>query len=435
MFVVTSWDGRIRKDIDLVYRRVLPDEIPFDSYKFFTILPFWHPYDSNGQLPSNYLLYNSYENTSLTINILPWLNLPPVSSDETIQRANRWKKILDEGYGVMTFRNQNDFFSLFSYDTRYNEDDKKKILKLAINFAGEDSVATSIIYLLKYTPITVIFLPYDSNGYSIRTPSAILDDIFEETNFLEEQNFYIELGLRSSGYYNQTQYNIFTNTVKNKIINITQRHDIISVFDAPMNSTQDTLYNSYKIISLAGWQRHDKYLLPPSVFYAYLIKHLENTNKRFASIVNKKTRITSYMKPIAHYSPNFIHNLIDSVINMQSSTNLLTKIRNDVVFLTDVTQEISSNNMLRQENAVRAALYAKKIMLNIGKYFIGLNKNEINYEEIENKINKYLSNEDLNIYCKVLEEDNTLENVLFIRLFIEIGKTIYRIDIKLTAND
>jgi hypothetical protein len=126
---------------------------------------------------------------------------------------------------------------------------------------------------------------------------------------------------------------------------------------------------------------------------------------------------------------------LDLLEGKTSTANCLYSIRDGIpVFLTDYTL-LRERNIMRYENAVRAALYGKKKVETIVSRYIGLRAEDLDLTIIEKLVNEELKEEvDLQSFVIIPKEQSISEQITMF-YYITIGLTTYSIQITVTATD
>jgi hypothetical protein len=138
-------------------------------------------------------------------------------------------------------------------------------------------------------------------------------------------------------------------------------------------------------------------------------------------------------------NPNIIRSEVfdnlDLLEGKISTANSLYSIRGGIpIFLTDYTL-LRERNIMRYENAVRAALYGKKKVETIMSKYIGLKAEELDLTIIEKLVNEELKEEiDLQSFVIIPKEQST-SNQITMYYYITMGLTTYSIQITVTATD
>lgn len=422
--------GRVNIALTVEYPELAIFSQVLSSNYFLCVLPYHNPLDNNGQYPPNFMPMSDYINGAPNnVSILPYDLSNPNSADDYKRRLH--DLFTNKNY-IFSFNGQNDFFSMFSSVVSINNQNTKiKIMSDALSIPKErQQTLVAVFHLLRYVPLKVIFLPIGSNGYQVPNYFSLLNDILTQTTITEDFDFFLELGLRVS--YGNIGYSILQT-----FITQLNNYDYMCILDAPIFKLQDDYpTNNYKVIKLSGWYIKDNLLIPPSVLYSVIISNNNSTNNKFGSIVNKVYAYNQNIKKVDHISRQYVQNIISDIRNGNSKTNSNITTESGTVFLTDVTCHPDSD-MLKFENAVRAAIHGKKIINRIGKYFIGKSQESLDHPSIERMINNIFVNsikdKNIKIYVIVDPDENIVDNTLIIRMFIEVGVSVWEVKVKVSA--
>lgn len=452
-YTIASWDGRISMNISKDVSNAFVYPSPTTRFRFFTIIPYYNPaLSEEGEVPNGYIA--DLDDPTSIPQILPWLRSSLIP-DYNIRRDyyERWLRILQMGYGWYRFSSMREFIDMFTalpYPMRYFP----KLANIALGYTEDKpSPATFLLYLLNFIPVTVIFVRYNSSSFFNLSIRDQIEAILRNSSFLDDHDIYIELGLTCGETQNmsiQPDYIAAVNDVRSSLVSVLSNPDFLGVFDAPLfKEKDDDLYalaipqNLYTAVSLSGWAVlsdsnsifKDKYrLIPPTAVYTRILHDLGMVNRMFDSIVNKDLAFTRTLRPIQIKTFNDINRILDDVQNLNLHSNVLSKIGDKLVFLSDVTL-YPNRNILRYEPAVRATLHAKRILKIVGAYFLGRTKTQELYEEFVATINSLLRNDTVNMYVWIDPDENLVsENVLIVRLNVEVGMTIYRVIVELVAS-
>jgi len=388
-----------------------------------------------------------------------------------------YMKIISEGYGHKFFSDILSFLSFLSPDANLSTvDNILAYIVTMINdfsFSGisngnivlnmlsneEPSTARVIYRLLSESGIGVHVIFYNYHPDVMAVSNISLSEVFKlihtKTNFTRTAEIFIEGGLRYSNFRDRTIVNTLKQLIDQIGISPLFQDDIMYVFDSHYYLCLKDAYNKfieefpvysisnpkhYNKMLLAGWYKDDGLIMPPS--YAYLKTVLVNYDnvKRFDSIVNKKT-YTLYNKPIiCNPTPGVVRTSIfednDLIEGKKSTANTLYRVAGSKfnVFLTDYTL-LNEANILRYENAVRAALYGKRKVESIMARYIGLRRSEIDLKSIEQMVNIELEEEiDLKSYVTINPEIQTDENTIIVDYFVEMPITTYQVRLLFSAS-
>jgi hypothetical protein len=118
-----------------------------------------------------------------------------------------------------------------------------------------------------------------------------------------------------------------------------------------------------------------------------------------------------------------------------STANRLYSVRGSIpIFLTDYTL-LRERNIMRYENAVRAALYGKKKVETIMSKYIGLRTEDLDLTIIEKLVNEELKEEtDLQSFV-IIPKEQDISGQITMFYYITIGLTTYSIQLTVTATD
>jgi len=380
--------------------------------------------------------------------------------------TNEWLSIINEGYGIRTFSNLEELLRFFYVEPYAVDVDVFTRLNMAIRDYRLSTPSTpEPIYDDDIVPIKFLYHALSIGGakahvvlYNIHQShtSNTLVDIFNEildlTTYPKNVELFISGGIDSSRFtHNQafrsqivSLYHLFRN----------YEYDIVYVFDSRVTAkgqrayreflNQYPYYNTpsakdYNKILLSGWYRRNEHILPPSLYYLVLLVNNYNRNNRFESIVNQRSLLFKNVRLLDYENPNRIRTeIFDNLQLLEgriSTANSLYSIRGGIpIFLTDYTL-LRERNIMRYENAVRAALYGKKKIETIMSKYIGLRAEELDLTIIEKLVNEELKEEiDLQSFV-IIPKEQSISNQITMFYYITIGLTTYSIQITVTATD
>jgi len=469
-------EPRVNITLNITYPPINLPIITTTRLDFITILPVLNLLDENGdfqKIDNNISIKDKYE-----IN---------VNNQELI---NLYKN----GFLLKKFFSFYELYSFFSVKNAMNDIERYDILRGIINIKNNRPLSC-IARLLDKAPLNIIFvcvdLGLDQNGnYKYRNNSAYGVDSQSADNYIrnithnielgEENDIFLELGLRSSifepihnfpqGNSNQPIYKANQLITDSKIISeriiaefIKNTTDIICVLDGNIvnHYDNDVLYhssfiNNYtiseplmgeKIITLHGWYKdiNGNYrvnILPASFLFASTIIKNYNNRKPFISTINVKMAENFDSKLIKKQRNEDVFNRLFDIQNNASyyntRVNALFNTRDRyTVLLTDFTRNIG-NNVLKQENAVRAAYKTKKWLKDFLKKLIGLRRKDINYEsiieEVRQKIAPIYADSNISYDIVIDPEKNIFDNYLYIDFILRVGINIHRVKLEIDTN-
>ena len=452
--IILNSDPRVVANIEITYPRIVKK---FDDHLLEAIII----------LP----IYKNPENVKTTQDALLH-NDPDLDAYRKYSHGQDYVKIINEGYGHRFFNDLQSFVRFLSPNANINLlDDIYKHLRHMINdfvvdyqnnnvtysvYSKDEPTTLRVIYKLLAEGgigLHVIFYNYhpDAISNSQITLAEVFRFIHTETNYTKTAEVFIEGGLRYSEFTGSTIRNMIDALITS-ISNYVD--DIMYVFDSHYNLCLKDAYKDftdkffiygsssnkhYNKMLLAGWYKDDVFIMPPSLGYLKVLFLNYNNFRRFDSIVNKKT-MSLYGKPIiCNPSPGVVrsHLFENEPLRegQQSIANTLYCVpgKNQNVFLSDYTL-LLERNILRYENAVRAALYGKRKVESIMARYIGLRRNDLDLKSIEQITNIELAEEiDLKSYITINPDDQTDENTIVVHYFIEIPITTYEVRIIFNA--
>ncbi len=388
------------------------------------------------------------------------------STPITWKLTDKWLSVISEGYGIRTFSNLDELLSFFYVEPYASNVDVFTRLNMAIrdytiSVSGEPEPAHND----DIVPIKFLYHALSIGGakahvvfYNIHPShtSNTLVDIFTEildlTTYPKNIELFISAGIDSS---------IFTSnpSFRSQIVGLyhlfrNYEYDIMYVFDSRVTTrgqkayreflNQYPYYNTpspkdYNKILLSGWYKYNNHILPPSLCYLVLLVNNYNRNNRFDSIVNKRSLIFKNARLLEYDDPRVIRDeVFDNVDLLEgrvSTANRLYSVRGGIpIFLTDYTL-LRERNIMRYENAVRAALYGKKKVETIASKYIGLRAEDLDLTIIEKLVNEELKEEtDLQSFVIIPKEQSTAEQITMF-YYVTIGVTTYSIQITVTATE
>jgi len=379
---------------------------------------------------------------------------------------DEWLSIISEGYGIRSFSNLDELLRFFYVEPYAVGVDTFVRLNLAIRDYTISASGTPVpSYDDDIVPIRFLYNALSIGGakahvvfYNMHSTNTntTLTDIFAEilgiTTYLKNVELFVSAGIDSSRF-------TYNPSFRNQIVSLyhlfrNYEYDIMYVFDSRITvkgheAYQEFLnqyphYNApspkdYNKILLSGWYRYNNHILPPSLYYLILLVNNYNRSNRFESVVNKRSLIFKNARLLDYDNPKVIRDEVFDNLNLLegkiSTANRLYSVRESIpIFLTDYTL-LRERNIMRYENAVRAALYGKKKVETIMSKYIGLRSNEIDLMMMEKLINEELKTEiDLQSFVVIPKEQSTSGQITAF-YYITVGVTTYSIQITVTATD
>jgi len=434
-------DPRIDVDLEVRYKELAP-RYRDTQLDYLIILPFIRDF-------TNTTFVNTQSNT-------------PVSW----QLTDEWLNIISEGYGIRSFSNLDDLLKFFYVQPHVVGVETFTRLNLAIR---DYTIPASGLPIPSYdddiVPIRFLYNALSIGGakahvvfyntHSTNTNKTLTDvftEILDLTTYPKNVELFIAAGIDSSRFTHNPPF-------RNQIVSLyhlfrNYEYDIMYVFDSRVTvkghrAYQEFLsqyphYNTpsskdYNKILLSGWYRYNDYILPPSLYYLILLVNNYNRSNRFESIVNKRSLTFKNVRLLDYDNPKVIRDEVfdnlDLLEGKISTANRLYSIRESIpIFLTDYTF-LRERNIMRYENAVRAALYGKKKVETIMSKYVGLRSNEIDLMMMEKLINEELKTEiDLQSFVVIPKEQSTSGQITAF-YYVTVGVTTYSIQITVTAVD
>jgi hypothetical protein len=416
-----------------------------------------------------------YRDTQLDyLIILPFIrnfsDTLDTNSDTHIPAAwkltNEWLNIIEEGYGIRTFSNLEELLRFFYVEPYAVNVDVFTRLNMAIrDYTLSTSGTPEPRYDDDIVPIKFLYHALSIGGakahvvfynihqsYTSNTLSNVFTEILDLTTYPQNVELFISAGIDSSRFTHNP-------TFRNQIVSLyhlfrNYEYDIMYVFDSRVTTKGQRAYRDflnryphynvpspkdYNKILLSGWYKHNNHILPPSLYYLVLLINNYNRNNRFESIVNKRSLLFKNARLLDYDNPHVIRaeifDNLDLLEGKTSTANSLCSIRGGIpIFLTDYTL-LRELNIMRYENAVRAALYGKKKVETIMSKYIGLRAEELDLTIIEKLVNEELKEEvDLQSFVVIPKEQPT-SNQITMFYYITMGVTTYSIQITVTATD
>ena len=434
-------DPRIDIEIEVKYKNLTP-RYRDTQLDYFIILPFVRDF-------------------AHTINNQP--TAPPYS----VWKLNdEWLNIIKEGHGIRSFSNLDELLRFFYIEPYAIGVDTFLRLNLAIRDYTIPTFGLPIpIYDDDIVPIRFLYYALSIGGakahvvfYNMHstnmnsTLTEVFTEILDLTTYTKNVELFISAGIDSSRFTHNPSF-------RNQIVSLyhlfrNYEYDIMYVFDSRVTVkghrayreflNQYPHYNTpnpkdYNKILLSGWYRYNNHILPPSLYYLILLVNNYNRSNRFESIVNKRTLTFKNARLLDYDNPKTIRlevfDNLDLLEGKISTANRLYSVRESIpIFLTDYTL-LRERNIMRYENAVRAALYGKKKVETIMSKYIGLRSNEIDLMMMEKLINEELKTEiDLQSFVVIPKEQSTSGQITAF-YYITVGVTTYSIQITVTATD
>lgn len=379
---------------------------------------------------------------------------------------DEWLSIISEGYGIRSFSNLDELLRFFYVEPYAIGVDTFVRLNLAIrDYTIPPSGLPVPSYNDDIVPIRFLYNALTIGGakahvvfynmHSTNTSSTLIDiftELLDLTTYPKDVELFISAGIDSSLF-------TYNPSFRNQIVSLfhlfrNYEYDIMYVFDSRVTLKGDRAYHEflnqypqyntpspkdYNKILLSGWYRHNNYILPPSLYYLILLVNNYNSNNRFESIVNKRTLTFKNARLLDYDSPKSIRlEVFDNSALLEgkiSTANRLYSVRESVpIFLTDYTL-LRERNIMRYENAVRAALYGKKKVETIMSKYIGLRSSDIDLSIMEKLVNEELKTEvDLRSFVVIPKEQSTAGQITAF-YYVTVGVTTYSIQITVTATD
>jgi hypothetical protein len=436
-----SGDPRIDIELEVKYKNLSP-RYRDTQLDYFIILPFVRDFVSTTAV-------NTHPNTP-----------------DSWKLNDEWLSIINEGYGIRSFSNIDELLRFFYVEPYVIGVDTFARLNLAIrDYTIPASGLPIPIYDDDIVPIRFLYHALSIGGakahvvfynmHSSNTNSTLTEvfsEILDLTTYPKNVELFISAGIDSSRFtYNPafrsqivSLYHLFRN----------YEYDIMYVFDSritvkghrayqeflnqyPQYNTQSP--KDYNKILLSGWYRYNNYILPPSLYYLILLVNNYNRSNRFESVVNKRYLTFKNVRLLDYDNPKIIRDEVfdnmDLLEGKISTANRLYSVRGSIpIFLTDYTL-LRERNIMRYENAVRAALYGKKKVETIMSKYIGLRSGDIDLAIVEKLVNEELKTEiDLQSFV-VIPKEQSMSGQITAFYYVTVGVTTYSIQITVTATD
>lgn len=443
IFPVSLLAGDPRIDIDLEVRyKDLTPRYRDTQLDYFIVLPF----------------VRDFANTS---------NVNTQSTTPDYWKLNdEWLGIISEGYGIKSFSNLDELLRFFYVEPYAIGVDTFVRLNLAIR---DYTIPASGLPVPSYdddiVPIRFLYNALSIGGakahvvfynmHSTNTNSTLTDvfaEILDLTTYPKNVELFVSAGIDSSRF-------TYNPLFRNQIVSLyhlfrNYEYDIMYVFDSRVTVkgyrayqeflSQYPQYNTpspkdYNKILLSGWYRYNNYILPPSLYYLILLVNNYNRSNRFESVVNKRSLTFKNARLIDYDNPKIIRDEVfdnlDLLEGKISTANRLYSVRESIpIFLTDYTL-LRELNIMRYENAVRAALYGKKKVETIMSKYIGLRASDIDLTIMEKLVNEELKTEvDLQSFV-VIPKEQSMAGQITAFYYVTIGVTTYSIQITVTVTD
>jgi len=434
-------DPRIDIDLDVQYKELTP-RYRDNQLDYFIILPFVRDFVSTTNVNTNSTTPDSWK-----------LN-------------DEWVSIISEGYGIRSFSNLDELLRFFYVEPYAIGVDTFVRLNLAIRdytipasglpIPSYDDEIVPIRFLYHALSIGgakahVIFYNMHSTNHN-NTLTDVFAEILELTTYPKNVELFISAGIDSSCFnYNPS--------FRNQIVSLyhlfrNYEYDIMYVLDSRVTvkghrAYQEFLnqyphYNTpshkdYNKILLSGWYRYNNHILPPSLYYLILLIKNYNRSNRFESVVNQRSLTFKSARLLEYDNPKVIRDEVFDNIDLLegkiSTANRLYSVRESIpIFLTDYTL-LRERNIMRYENAVRAALYGKKKVETLMSKYIGLRSNEIDLMMMEKLINEELKTEvDLQSFVMIPKEQS-MSGQITAFYYVTVGVTTYSVQVTVTATD
>jgi len=379
---------------------------------------------------------------------------------------DEWLSIISDGYGIKSFSNLDELLRFFYVEPYAIGVDTFVRLNLAIR---DYTIPASGLPIPSYdddiVPIRFLYNALSIGGakahvvfynmYSTSTSNTLTDvftEILDLTTYPKNVELFISAGIDSSRF-------TYNPSFRNQIVSLyhlfrNYEYDIMYIFDSRVTVKGQRAYQQflnqyphyntpspkdYNKILLSGWYRYNNYILPPSLYYLILLINNYNRSNRFESVVNKRSLAFKNARLLDYDNPKVIRDEVfdnsDLLEGEISTANRLYSVRESIpIFLTDYTF-LRERNIMRYENAVRAALYGKKKVETIMSKYIGLRAEDLDLTIIEKLVNEELKAEtDLQSFV-IIPKEQSISNQITMFYYLTIGVTNYSIQITVTATD
>jgi len=436
-----SGDPRVNIELEVKYKNLSP-RYRDTQLDYLIVLPFIRDIDDTTRTNNNEDIPNIWKLT------------------------NEWLGVISEGYGIKTFSNLEQLLKFFYVELYAVDIDVFTRLNMAIrDYTISTSGTPEPSYDDDIVPIKFLYHALSIGGakahvvfYNIHqshTSNSLLNvftEILELTTYPKNVELFISAGIDSSLFsHNPTfrsqivgLYHLFRN----------YEYDIMYIFDSRVTTKGQRAYREflnqyphyntpspkdYNKILLSGWYKHNNHVLPPSLYYLIILINNYNRNNRFESIVNKRSLVFKGTRLLDYDNPKVVRDEVfdnlDLLAGKTSTANRLYSVRESIpIFLTDYTL-LRERNIMRYENAVRAALYGKKKVETIMSKYIGLRAEDLDLTIMEKLVNEELKEEvDLQSFV-VIPKEQSISGQLTMFYYITIGLTTYSIQITVTATD
>jgi len=379
--------------------------------------------------------------------------------------TNEWLDVINEGYGIKTFSNLEQLLKFFYVEPYADDVDVFTRLNMAIRDYTVVSGTPTPHYNDDIVPIKFLYHALSIGGakahvvfynmhqsHNNKTLIDVFTEILDLTTYPKNVELFISAGLDSSRFTHNPAF-------RNQIVNLyhlfrNYEYDMMYVFDSRITTQGQRAYREflrqypqynipspkdYNKILLSVWYKYNNHILPPSLYYLVLLVNNYNRNNRFESVVNKRSLLFKSARLLDYADPKIIRDEVfdnlDLLEGKISTANRLYSIRDGIpIFLTDYTL-LRERNIMRYENAVRAALYGKKKVETIMSRYIGLRAEDLDLTIIEKLVNEELKEEiDLQSFV-IIPKEQSISGQITMFYYVTMGLTTYSIQITVTATD
>jgi len=433
-------DPRINIDLEVEYKELTP-RYRDTQLDYLIVLPFIRDFTTT-------IHVNEDENTPTIWKL-----------------TNEWLEVINEGYGIKTFSNLEQLLKFFYVEPYAVGVDVFTRLNMAIRdytivsgnpipYYNDDIVPIKFLYhalSIGGAKAHVVFY----NIHQSHTSNTLVDiftEILDLTTYPKNVELFVSAGLDSSRFIQNPSF-------RNQIVSLyhlfrNYEYDIMYVFDSRVTTQGQRAYyeflhqypqyntpspKDYNKILLSVWYKYNNHILPPSLYYLVLLINNYNRNNRFESVVNKRSLLFKNVRLLDYADPKIIRDEVfdnlDLLEGKTSTANRLYSIRDGIpIFLTDYTL-LRERNIMRYENAVRAALYGKKKVETIMSRYIGLRAEDLDLTIIEKLVNEELKEEiDLQSFV-IIPKEQSISGQITMFYYVTMGLTTYSIQITVTATD
>lgn len=454
--ITINREGRILIDLRKVESYANPIGYLKSRLEYFTVVPFIYPYDSNGNMISDYQtnVYNKLSFNNINVN----------STDYEIRMADFFRAFFEtEHFLLMRINSRTDLMNLLFGRDYTNPEDVYDELNKVTNI--KNNVSIRCVYdILEFTGIYVLFVFLHAENLNLISGlgSQKTYDVFTNTDFHEDYDIFLEFGLRFNDYkpyypgsgsnsinqslcifncLNESKHiirNIISYSLYNTIAIDTPFYKSIKDSELQNSELLSPFSNDKKknVTSLYGWvyKISNKKAYPASWIYFTIIHSNTIYAGLFDSIVNKKYILNSGYKIITYADKITVGEYFSSLINNEIYSNALYYKDGFVFFLADRNCNLSEN-VLRYERAIRIVNFVSKIIKSILRGFISLDISEENpnsdsiIENIERDVNELLdaSLPDDIPFEFVIKDVIESTNTMVCELVVQYGNTVYNI--------